>query len=280
MNVIGVDVGGTKIEVGKVSNNKIEKLLKVNTNSNASQDEVISQITSLINKLIDKNTKSIGIAVPAIVDVEKGIVFETVNIPFWKKVPLKEILEQKYKIPVFINNDANCFALGEKYFGIGKNYQNIATVTISTGFGAGMIINGKLHSGNNCGAGEFGEVVFRDHNFEYYCSGQYFLNEHKISGEKLFQEAKQNNKKALAIFTKFGTNLGKALAMVVHSMDPEIIILGGSVSKSYQYFEKSMKESLKQSIYARSFSRLKIYLSKTDNVVILGAASLYWDSLK
>ena len=278
MNLIGVDVGGTKIEVGKVSNNKIERLLKVNTKSNASQDGVISQITDLIDKLIDKNTKSIGIAVPAI--VENGIVFETVNIPSWKKVPLKKILENKYKTHVFINNDANCFALGEKYFGVGKNFQNIAAVTISTGFGAGMIINGKLHSGHNCGAGEFGEVFFRDHNVEYYCSGQYFLNEHKINGEKLFLEAKQNNKEALTIFTKFGTNLGRALAIVVHSIDPETIILGGSVSKSYQYFEKSMKESLKQSIYAKSFSKLKIQLSRTKNIVVLGAASLYLDSLK
>lgn len=89
MNVIGVDVGGTKIEVGKVSNNKIKKLLSIKTNSSASQDKVISQITSLIDKLIDKNTKSIGVAVPAI--VENGIVFETVNIPSWKKVPLKKI---------------------------------------------------------------------------------------------------------------------------------------------------------------------------------------------
>ena len=172
MNFLGIDVGGTKIEVGKVSNNKIEKLLKVKTKSNSSQDEVISQITDLIDKLIDKNTKSMGVAVPSI--VENGIVFETGNIPSWKKVPLKKILEKKYKIPIFINNDVNCFALGEKYFGIGKKYQNMVAVTISTGLGAGIIINDKLYSGHNCGAGEFGEVVFKDHNFEYYCSGQYF----------------------------------------------------------------------------------------------------------
>lgn len=279
MNIIGVDLGGTKIEVGKVSNNKIEKLLKVDTKSNDSQDEIILQITSLIDRLIDKNTKNIGIAVPAVIDVEKGIVFETVNIPSWKKVPIKRILEQKYKLPVFVNNDANCFALGEKYFGIGKKYKNIAAVTISTGLGTGIIINGKLYSGYNCGAGEFGEVVFKDHNFEYYCSGKFFLNEYNIKGKELFEKAKQNNKEALIIFTKFGNNLGKVLAMVIHAIDPEIIILGGSVSKAYPYFIKSMKESLKESIYARSFSRLKLQLSKTENIVILGAASLYLDSL-
>ncbi len=280
MNSLGVDVGGTKIEVGKVSNNKIEKLLSTRTHSKASQNEIISQITLLIDKLRDKNTESIGVAVPAIVDLEKGIVFEAVNIPSWKKVPLQRILKTKYKLPVLINNDANCFALGEKYFGVGKTYKNLVALTVGTGLGAGIIINGRLYSGHNCGAGEFGEVIFRDHNFEYYCSGKYFFNEYRVNGEKLLLEAKENNKKALTIFSEFGMNLGKALAMVVNSIDPEIIILGGSVSSSYRFFEKSMKRSLKQSVYARSFSRLRIQISKTKNSVVLGAASLYWDSAK
>jgi glucokinase len=277
MNTIGIDIGGTKIKAGKVSKERIEKLLIVNTKSNASQNEVILQIASLIDKLIDKNTKNIGIAVPAIVDITNGIVFETINIPSWKKVPIKKILEIKYKIPVFINNDANCFALGEKCFGAGKNHSTIAALTIGTGLGAGIIINGKLYSGYNCGAGEFGEVVFKKHNFEYYCSGKYFLKEYSMKGEDLYKKAKQNNKKALSIYNEFGNNLGKLLAMIVHAIDPEIIILGGSVSRSYRFFEKPMKKSLKELIYARSFSRLKIKLSKSDNIIIKGAASLHRD---
>lgn len=280
MNVIGVDLGGTNIEVGKLSKEKIGTVLSVDTNSNSSKEEVISQITSLIDKLIDKDTNAIGVAVPAIVDVENGIVFETVNIPSWKRVHLKEILEEKYKIPVFINNDANCFALGEKYFGEGKKYQNLVAFVLSTGLGGGIIIKGKLYAGHNGGAGEFGQVSFKDNDFEYYCSGKYFLREHNIRGKELFEKARQNNKKALSIFKKFGSNLGKALAMVVNSIDPEIIVLGGSVTNSYKYFEKSMKESLKESTYERSFSRLKIQVSKIDHAVILGAGSLYWDSLK
>lgn len=280
MNVIGVDIGKTKIAAGKVSNGRIKSLLSVKTNTSAARDEIILQITNLIDKFIDKNTKAIGIAVPAIVDVDSGVVFEVVNIPSWKKVPLKKILEKKYGLPVFINNDANCLALGEKYFGLGRKFRNFAAVTISTGLGAGLIINDKLHSGQNCGAGEFGEVLFKYHNFEYYCSGQFFLNEYKISGEELFQKAKDNNKKALSIFNTFGNNLGKALAVVVHSIDPEVIILAGSVIKSYQYFRDSMKKSLRKSIYKRSYSKLKIVMSKTKHVTVLGAAALYRDSLK
>ena len=275
MNIIGVDVGGTKIRAGRVSGGRIEKLLTIKTNSGAPQHEVMSQITSLIDSIIDGNTRGIGVAVPAIIDVESGTAFETTNIASWTEVPIKKILEQKYNLPVRVNNDANCLALCEKHFGTGKNCKNFVALTISTGLGAGIIANGELQSGHNCGAGEFGRVVFKEHTFEHYCSGKYFLNEHKISGEELFKKAKRNDSAALNIFDAYGTNLGKALAMIVHSTDPELIILCGSVSKSYKYFEKSMWESLRQSIRRRSFSRLKIQLSTIKNAGILGAASQF-----
>ena len=274
MNVIGVDIGGTKIEAAQISNHKILQLLSVKTNSAGSESEVVSQVTKLIDQVVDKNTKSIGVAVPAIVDLEQGIVLETVNIPSWKKVPLKKILEKKYKIPVFINNDANCFALGEKHFGAGRNFKNMVVITIGTGLGAGIIINDELYVGHNCGAGEFGEVVFKDHNFEYYCSGKFFQQEYKLNGEELLKRAKQGDKKALTIFSAFGEHVGKMLALVVHTYDPELIILGGSVSKSFPYFERSMKESLKNLVYARSYAGLKIKFSNTKKIVVLGAASL------
>lgn len=275
MNHIGVDVGGTKIEVGKVQNNKIIRLLRTKTDSKCSQSKVISQITDLIDILIDKETKSIGIAVPAI--VKNGVVFETFNIRSWKKVPLKAILEKKYKIPVFIENDAKCFALGEKHFGVGKNYSNFVALTLGTGMGAGIILNDKLYVGNNCGAGEFGHVIYKNHDFEYYCSGKFFLNEHNISGEYLFNKP---DKHALAIFNEFGKHLGKALAMIVYSLDPELIILGGAVSKSFKYFEKSMKQSLKESVFKISYKNLKIKVSTLNNPVLLGAVGLYEPELR
>ena len=280
MEIIGIDLGGTKIDTGIVSDNGLEKVVSKKVKSLGTQQEVISQITETIDELLCSEVKGIGIGVPAIVNVKKGIVYETVNIPSWKKVPLKDILEKKYQIPVKLNNDANCFVLAEKYFGKGKSYQNIVGLTIGTGLGAGIIINDKLHSGHNCGAGEFGEIVFKEHNIEHYCSGQFFENKYKTTGEKLFEQAKQNNLKALKIFREFGENLGEALSMIVHSVDPEIIILGGSVSNSAKYFKKSMKDSLKKLIYEKSYSELEIEVSKTNNIAILGAASLYFDSLQ
>lgn len=277
MKIIGIDVGGTKIAVASVSNGKIERIVSVRTKANASNaNEVIGQITLLLDSLVDNTISAVGIGVPAILDIKKGIVFEAVNIPSWKNIPLKRILEQKYKLPVLVNNDANCFALGEKYFGLGKKVDNFTAVIIGTGFGAGIIINGRLYVGQNGGAGEYGEILFKDHTVEYYCSGQYFVKEWGITGEKLGQLAKQDDKKSLTILKEFGFNLGKALSIIVHSIDHKLFILGGSVTQLYPFFEETMKSSLQEAIYSQSYSQLRIKLSKTKNVGVLGAAALHF----
>src|SRR5690606_24955530 len=112
--------------------------------------------------------------VPSVVDVDKGIVYDVQNIPSWKEVPLKAIMEERYGVPVQVNNDANCFALGEKYFGQGRDSKAFIGLTLGTGLGAGIILNDKLYAGPNCGAGEFGMVPYLDYHYEYYASGQFF----------------------------------------------------------------------------------------------------------
>jgi glucokinase len=276
MKVIGIDLGGTNIDAGIVSEKKLVRVIHKRINAKRSQDEILSQIIQVTDQIFDKQIQGIGIGVPAIVDVKNGIVFEAANIPSWKEVHLKQILERKYNVPVHVNNDANCFVLGEKYFGIGKHYQNIVGIVLGTGIGAGIIINGKLYCGHNTGAGEFGRIIFRDGELEDYCSGKYF-RKFGFLGEELFQKAEKNNAIALKMFENFGYNLGKALAIVVHSLDPEIIILGGSVSKAYKFFNKALMKSLKDSVYARTYSRIKIEVSDINTITILGAASLCYD---
>lgn len=280
MEIIGIDVGGTKIAAGIVSDNKIKKIVSTKTNANAKKEVITSQVVNLVDKLINKNIKGIGIGIPGIVDSEKGFIFETPNIKSWKNVPIKKILEKKYKIPVLINNDASCFALGEKYFGAGKKYKNMVGLIVGTGFGAGVIIDGKIYSGNTGGAGEFGQIKFRDHNIEYYCSGNYFLKEHKKTGKELQEKAAKKDKKTLKIFNKFGENLGKGIAVIVRSIDPELIVLGGGASKGYTFFEKSMRTSLKKLIPKISYSKLKIKQSKLKHAGVIGAACLHFNYKK
>lgn len=273
MSCIGLDLGATKMNAGLVVNRKITKIVSDKTKAQDAQKKIIKQITGLLDQLIDSKVESIGIGVPGLVDKE-GVTYEAVNMPDWIRVPLKTILEKKYRLPVFVSNDAKCFALGEKYFGQGKKYRNIAGITLGTGIGTGIIINGKLYYGANGGAGEFGQAQYRDGIMEHYSSAQFFQRIYKMTGDEVYGLALKGDEKALAIFKEYGYHLGKTLSLIVYAVDPQVIILGGSVVQSYNFFEKAMKESLQESSYLLTYSRLKITVSDDPNMAILGAAAL------
>lgn len=273
-NLIGVDLGGTNIRAGRISSDKIIHQTKVSTPSKGTVDEVIERIFSVIDECINSSSTSIGVGVPSVVDVEQGIVYDVVNIPSWKVVHLKEILENRYKIPVLVNNDANCFVVGEKYFGKARNYKNIVGVTLGTGLGCGLIFNGKLYEGTNCGAGEFGNVPYLSHNVEYYCSGQFFTDEKKISALEAFNKARKGDAKAMQMFEEYGFHLGVALKSILYAYDPEIIILGGSVSQSFDIFKDAMYHALQDFAFSNVLANLKIDISDLENSAIYGAAAL------
>jgi glucokinase len=273
-NMIGVDLGGTNIRAGKIANDKIIRLTKAPTPGKGSVDEVFDKIYSVIDGCFDASTTSIGVGVPSVVDVEKGIVYDVMNIPSWKVVPLKEMLEKRYNVPVYVNNDANCFAVGEKYFGKAKSYKNIVGVTLGTGLGCGLIFNGKLYEGSNCGAGEFGNVPYLQHNVEYYCSGQFFTDEKKVSAIDLFQKAQNGDPNALQLFDEYGFHLGVVLKSILYSYDPEIIILGGSVSQSFEFFKDAMFHAMQDFAFSNVLANIKIDVSDLENAAIYGAAAL------
>ena len=148
-NIIGIDLGGTHVRAGIVSEGHLENIVSVRIPSTGSVEDVLEVMYQLIDPLVNENIKAIGIGVPSVVDIENGIVYDVQNIPSWKEVHLKKILEKRYHFPVSVNNDANCFALGEKYFGKGQNAHSLIGLTIGTGMGAGIIINDKLYPGLN-----------------------------------------------------------------------------------------------------------------------------------
>ena len=209
-NIIGVDLGGTNIRAGKIIDKDIVQIQSAPTPATEPEQVVIEAIFAVIDPCIDEQTQSIGVGVPSVVDVEKGIVYDVVNIPSWKEVHLKEILENRYKLPAYINNDANCFALGEKYFGKAQTYNSVVGLTIGTGMGSGLIFNGKLYEGVNCGAGEFGNIPYLSSNFEHYCSGQFFAEEKSVSAYDAFLKAQQGDANALEMFTEYGFHMGQA----------------------------------------------------------------------
>jgi len=222
--------------------------------------------------------KAIGIGVPGVVDIEQGIVYDVVYIPSWKEVPLKKWMEERYKIPVFVDNDANCFALGEHYFGKGKGVDSMIGLAVGTGVGAGIIINNKLYAGPNCGAGEFGMIDYLDKVYEYYCSGSFFQNVYNLDGEEVFEKAKKGDVRSIKLFEELGIHLGNAIKMIMYAYDPSLIILGGSVRLAYDFFQETMWQRIRTFAFRKAAERLKIEISELQNSGILGAGALYYNS--
>jgi len=270
---IGIDLGGTNIRAGLIDNDKIVKLNAVPLKEKHDLESTLIQLKAIIKSVYTPEITGIGIGVPSVVDVEKGIVYDVVNIPSWKEVHLGEILSEQFGVPVFINNDVNCFALGEKYFGFGQNHKSFVGVAIGTGIGSGIILDNRLYSGSNCGAGEIGYLPYKDHDFEYYCSANFFEIIYNTKAHEVFIRAENNDKEALKLWDEFGHNVGIALRSVVYAYDPEAIILGGSISKALPFFENQMYNSLKDTYFPKSIEKLKIYVSEVEHVSMLGAAA-------
>jgi len=278
--IIGIDLGATNVRGGLVSENSILKLVANRIRSNGSVQDVLEDIYAVTDQLFDETVAAIGIGVPSVVNIDEGIVYDVQHIPSWVEVPLKTHMEARYNIPVFVNNDANCFALGEYYFGKGKGAKDMIGLTIGTGLGAGIIINRHLYAGPNCGAGEFGMVGYLDQVHEYYCSGQFFKNVYQLDGETVFTQAQQGYERALNLYAEMGMHLGNAIKTIMYTYDPSLIIFGGSVRFAYPYFQQAMWERINTFAFTKTISRLKIKISELESSGILGAAALFYDAEK
>jgi glucokinase len=277
---IGIDLGGTNIRGGLVKGNELTSVASERINAQSPAEDVVEQLFSLTDKLLNDDVEAIGIGVPGLVDEERGIVFDVLNIPSWKEIPLKQVMEERFQLPVLINNDANCFAVGEYHFGKGAGSRSMVGLTVGTGLGAGFILNGKLYSGRNCGAGEIGMIDYLDHYIEYYASGQFFQNVYKLDGEQVFKRASQGDNDAINMYEEMGAHLGNAIKTVLYTLDVDRIILGGSVRHALPFFENTMWERIRTFAYKRTVDELRIDVSELENSGILGAAALHYNSLQ
>jgi len=272
--VIGIDLGGTKVRAGVVKDGEVQDEKQQLFNSNGSKKETLGQLIGLIRSLINPGVRGIGLGVPSVIDLSRGIVYNVVNIPSWDQVPLKDILEEEFSVRVEVNNDVNCFVLGEHRFGCLRGMKNVVGITSGTGLGSGIIINNEPYYGSNCGAGEIGLLSYGSHNIEYYASGNFFQTFHGISAITAHELASSGDEKALALWKEFGRHMGQAIKTVVYAYDPEAIVVGGSLSKAYRFFERSMRESLQDFTFPESIKRLKVFQSVNENITLLGAAAL------
>ena len=280
--IIGIDLGGTKVNVGLVQNNEIISSKKQKIPKNCEDEwEVINLIINLTKEVIQHHKiAGIGVGVPSILDRKKGIIHEVQNIPTWKEIHLGAILEKEFKVPVSIDNDANCFALGEYQFGAGKGCSNFVGLTIGTGMGSGIITNGRLMGDANGGSGEFGMIPYLDGVIEDYCSGNFFKNILKVDGEDMSELAANGNKEALKAYQEFGKHLGNAIKIILFAVDPEKIIIGGSIAQSSRYFDNGLKKSLSAFAYKKTLENIEITYSNTPDIAILGSAALIYNLSK
>lgn len=248
--------------------------------SRATEREVLLCLERLIGCLMCPEVEGIGVGAPSVVDAEEEIVYNVANIPSWKEVPLKRILEKRFSVPVCINNDSNCFALGEKQFGAGRDYRNMVGVTIGTGIGAGIIIDDKLYGGRNTGAGEIGSLFYLEHDFEHYCSSGFFVRYHGLTGKEAAVKALSGDTQALKIWKEFGSHLGELMKAVLFTYDPEAIIIGGGIASAFAFYEQSMNEAILGFPYTETVKKVKILVSGIEDVALLGASALARKAMK
>ena len=269
---IGVDLGGTNIRAGLMDGTELIRKEKVSCPAQGSESEVIEAVAGLIGKLVSEDVDAIGIGVPSVVDTAKGIVYNVANIPSWVEVHLKDILEERFGIPVFINNDSNCFTLGESRFGAGKEYKDMVGVTLGTGVGSGIMIGGHLYEGRNAGAGEIGCLAYLDKDFESYCSTPFFVS-HNTSGAGLAARAEAGDSEAIALWDEFGGHIGELVKAILFAYDPEAIVFGGGIAAGHPHFEKAMRRTIETFPYETG-KDVKIFFSDNGDMAIYGASEL------
>ena len=260
--------------VGRVENGVVTGRLSRPVLAHEQEEAVLDQVFAAIAELFDEEIRGVGCGVPSVVDVATGVLHDVENIPAWHRVPLKDRLERRFGVPVEINNDANVFALGEHFYGRGRDFENLVGLTLGTGMGTGVIANGRLFAGNNCGVGEIGSIPHKGLTIEDYCSGRFFRREAGMSGEAVFERATSGDAAAREWFDRFGEELAFAVVVALYAYDPDAILFGGSISTAFDLFAASMWQGLDVFDYPHILERLVIERSTLADAAVLGAAAL------
>lgn len=312
---IGVDIGGTNIKAGITDTlGNIVFKDSVPTAVDKSSRGIIADCADLIGTLIiesglDRNLiKSIGVGCPGTCDAEKGTVIYTPNINL-SGVNIRSELGNYFDIPIYLGNDANCAALGE-YFALEEKTSNMVFITLGTGIGGGIILGGKLYIGTNGTAAEIGHMVINPHGLKCGCGAngcweQYasvtalirmtkefaernpqsaIANEIKINGvggRTAFELMKTGDKGAKEIVDEWIFNVGTGVLNIINILQPEVIVIGGAISKEGETLINPIKEMQKKSVYSQVEKKTTLLTAKLGNDAgLIGSAMLWKESLQ
>ena len=274
MPSIGIDIGGTNLCLGLVEGGQVSNMFST---PSFSPEDTLEQTLEYLSRQIDKifhpGVSKIGIGVPSVVDPKLGIVYDTQNIPSWKEVHLKEYLEERFKVPVAVNNDANCFAMGVYgTYPADAKPETLVVATLGTGLGIGIVDGGRLFCGANCGAGELCCLPYKDSILEDYCSKKFFTGTGWDS-KQAAKAAREGNSDALLLFDEFGRHLGALVCAVLYAYDPSHVALAGGVANNYPFFCQSMEDYLWSNFpYRKTLEKLKIDICTDNNIPVIGAS--------
>jgi glucokinase len=305
---IGVDLGGTNIAVGLVNENyEIVAAVSVPTNAGRPVDQVVDSIGNAIDAVMEKggvtiaDCAMIGVGAPGTVDVAQGVVICSYSLA-WNRVPLASMLKERFGIPVRLDNDANCAALAEVKAGSAKGYNNVVLVTLGTGIGTGIVINGSIYTGLKGNGTEMGHVLIdydgelcfcgRKGCWDAYASATALIIQAKraasgrpesllnrvpeITGKSVFDAAKQGDITAKAVVKKYCEYLALGISNIVNALAPEMILLGGGISREGDLILNPVRDYIKEYCFDTREEGLPVLgvASMGNDAGIVGAASL------
>lgn len=308
---IGVDIGGTGIQSGIVDENgKITHKTSIKTSINIPFEEQISNLAESIRQLTlsagytEADISSIGFGIPGIADQKTGDVIKCTNMN-WVNVPLRAEFQKHINVPIYIDNDATVAGLAESAAGVSKGTSSSVFITIGTGIGAGIVINGKVWSGAHGIGSELGHVILKLDGepctcgnrgcLERYCSATAIIRMAReactenpdslmlkkaetldgINAKIVFDSAKEEDPTAVKVFNYYISCLAQAIASIINLIDPEVIVLGGGVSKAGDFLLNALKKEVPQYVLFNTLPMPEIKIAQLgSDAGIVGAASL------
>jgi len=310
--VLAADLGGTHLRVALV-NDHGEILAHVKRPTPRDDNPEV-----IVNALIDGArecgandrfaglVRSASIMVPGAVDMKSAVVVQAPNLPSLKNFALKDALEKKLRLSVLLENDANAAAVGEMWMGAARGYRSVICVTLGTGVGGGIILDGQLWRGAHGTAGEIGHTTVDPHGtvkckcgntgcLEMFASataivrmtkelratiGDSKLNFDRLTAANVFEAGVNGDVLALEVFKRVGSYLGIGLANLINLLDPEIIVIAGGAVNGWSLFEKDMHAEVNERAFKASVAKVKIAQAECgDNAGLLGATRLALDLL-
>jgi glucokinase len=287
--IIGVDIGGTKIKAGAINHEgvKIGNPVTIETGGNDSSDKIFGRISDSVEKVIQTSEfkyseiEGIGLGVTGPLDNDTGTIMECPQLPTMHFYPLRDKILEHFKLPVFMDNDANALLLGESIYGAGRGYPITLGYTLGTGLGCAIVFSRKLFTGTNGLAGEIWPSPYKNGIIEDIVSGRGVsslyenLSKQMKSAKEVSELAKEGNQYAIEAWNVFGSTLGYAIAWGVNMIDPGIVILGGSIANSFDLFYNPMNEIFIKNICPVPASKTRIVrASLGDDAGFIGAACL------